>query len=263
MSLYREISEVQERGESLVLCTIIKSKGSTPRRMGSKMLVFEDGTISGSVGGGETERRVIEAAIKALANGKLNILEYKLDDPTKGDPGLCGGQLEVLVEPITPRPTILVVGAGHIGKAVVHLAHWLGFRVVLSDDREELCNPEAVPNGDKYISEPIERLPELVNITNQTYVVMTTRNSSLDVLGLPELLKSPAAYIGVIGSKRRWELTKQKLLEAGISKSELERVISPMGLELKGETPEEIALSIIAEIVMQVSGGDGKRMVER
>ncbi|MBW8011853.1 MAG: XdhC family protein [Chloroflexi bacterium] len=260
MSLFDELIELEARGESAALCTITKSRGSTPRHVGSKMLVYADGTISGSVGGGETERRVIEEAKKVLVNGKPSILEYKLDDPKKGDPGLCGGQLEVFVEPITPAPTILVVGAGHIGKAVVHLAYWLGFRVVLSDDRVELCNPEAAPGADVYDNDPVDKITENVRINPHTYIVMATRNSGLDIQSLPALFETPAAYIGVIGSKRRWQLTRDKLIEAGISEEKLNMVVSPMGLDLKAETPEEIALSIMAQIVMRRLGGDGKKM---
>ncbi len=260
MSIYRAIVELEERNEPGALCTIVSSKGSTPRRTTSKMLVYPDGSIAGTVGGGELENRVIREAREVILSGHPRLLEYSMTDPKRGDPGVCGGQLEIYVEPIHPKPVLVVLGAGHVGKAVVHLAKWLGFRVVVSDDRIEFCNPEATPGGDEYLAVPMEELPNHIKVTPWTYLVLTTRGSNVDVLGLPALLKTPAAYIGVIGSRRRWTVTRTQLLAAGISEAELARVRSPMGLELNAETPEEIAMSIMAEIIMLRQGGDGRVM---
>lgn len=260
MSVYRLISECLSRGDAAVLCTIVASRGSTPRRVGSKMLVFADGRIEGSVGGGEMESRVVAAALDALADGESRLVQYNLTDPGRGDPGVCGGTLEIFVEPIQPEPTIVVAGGGHVGKAVVHLAKWLGFRVVLTDDRPEFCTPEAVPGADEYFSGPLSRLPEQMAVTPFTFLVLTTRNVMIDVEGMPALFKTPASFIGVIGSRRRWATTREKLAALGVSEEQLARVISPMGLELNAETPEEIAVSIMAEVVMVMRGGDGGRM---
>jgi len=232
-----------------VLCTIVRSQGSTPRHAGSKMLVKSDGTIIGSVGGGELENRTITAALDIISNGKPGWLEYSLNDPAQGDPGLCGGQVEIYMEPIIPKSTLVIVGAGHVGQAVAHLAQWLDFRIVVSDDRPEFCNPETVPNAEEYFPIPLEELSEKMKITPWTYVVMTTRSVDVDVPGLPGLLDSPAAYIGVIGSRRRWETTRKQLISAGEDPEKIERVRSPMGIKIHAETPEEIAVSIMAEII--------------
>jgi len=232
-----------------VLCTIVRSQGSTPRHAGSKMLVKSDGTIIGSVGGGELENRTITAALDIISNGKPGWLEYSLNDPAQGDPGLCGGQVEIFMEPIIPKSTLVIVGAGHVGQAVAHLAQWLDFRIVVSDDRPEFCNPETVPNAEEYFPVPLEELSEKMKITPWTYVVMTTRSVDVDVPGLPGLLDSPAAYIGVIGSRRRWETTRKQLISAGEDPEKIERVRSPMGIKINAETPEEIAVSIMAEII--------------
>ena len=117
------------------LCTVIGSHGSTPRHTGSKMLVYADGSIFGTVGGGELENRVIQEAVQAIADGLPRRVSYSMVDPQRGDPGICGGQVEVYVEPILPKPLLVVIGAGHVGKAVLHLAHWLGFLTAVSDDR--------------------------------------------------------------------------------------------------------------------------------
>ncbi len=260
MSIYHALAELEASGGSGALCSIIRSEGSTPRHVGSKMLVYADGKIIGTVGGGELEDRVIAVARQAIEDGKPQLVHYEMADPGKGDPGVCGGQLEVFVEPIKPRPTLIVVGAGHVGKAVTRLGSWLGFRVLVSDDRLEFCSPEVVPDADAYYPVPMADLPSQVQINSQTYLVLCTRNVDVDVQGLPAILETPAAYIGVIGSRRRWATTRKQLGAAGISGDKLDRVISPMGLELNAETPEEIAVSILAEIVMIRRGGDGSRM---
>lgn len=263
MNIYEAILDLQRSGYSGALCTILESHGSVPRHAGSKMLVREDGTLVGSVGGGEIENRVIQEAHSAIQDGKPRKLNYKMVDPNAGDPGICGGQAEVYVEPIFPKPQVVVVGAGHVGKAVVHLAKWLGFKVVLSDDRVEFCNPVTVPEADEYLVCEMAEIPQKIHINRQTYFILTTRGVPVDTEGLPPLLETPASYIGVIGSKRRWITTRKNLLENGISESNINKVVSPIGLELKAETPEEIAVSIFAEVIMTMNGASGKQMTMR
>ncbi len=260
VSVYQALSTLEEKGGAGVLCIIVESHGSTPRGTGSKMLVYPDGSFVGTVGGGELESRVISEALEALSEGKARKINYSMTDPQSGDPGVCGGQLEVFVEPIVPSPLLVVIGGGHVGKAVAHLAKWLGFRVAVSDDREEFCTPEAVPDADEFYPVQMADLPEHLDITPWTYLVLTTRGAPIDAAGLPSILKHDAAYIGVIGSRRRWATTVKMLEEAGVSEEEIARVHSPTGLELNAETPEEIAVSIMAEIIMLRAGGDGKQM---
>jgi xanthine dehydrogenase accessory factor len=260
MSFYQALAELEAQNRAGVLCMVVRSQGSTPRRAGSKMLVYADGTIVGTVGGGELENRVIAEALQALSDGSPRILEYNMTDPQRGDPGVCGGQVEVYLEPIQPQPTLVVIGAGHVGKALAYLAHWLGYYVVVNDDRSEFCNPEITPGGDLYLPVAMAELPQRLEINRWTYLVLTTRGVNVDIAGLPELLETPAAYIGVIGSRRRWAITRKTLAEAGVSEQLLERVRSPIGLELNAETPEEIAVSIMAEIIMLRQGGDGAVM---
>jgi xanthine dehydrogenase accessory factor len=256
LEIYRALAELENTGESAALCIIVHTQGSTPRHVGSKMLVYPDGRVLGTIGGGELESRVIQEAFSALQEGKPRRLQYRMADPEQGDPGVCGGQLEVYVEPISPRPTLLVVGVGHVGQAVAHLGHWLGFRVVVSDDRPEFCNPEVVPEAEEFHPVPLKELPKHFRITPQTYLVLTTRGVTIDVPGLPALLETPAAYIGVIGSRRRWETTRRELQAAGVPEEKLERVVSPIGLDIAAETPEEIAVSILAQIILFRRGGE-------
>lgn len=257
---YADLAELERIGESAAVCTIIRERGSVPRHVGSKMVVKADGSLHGTIGGGEMEQRVRREALEALHEGKSRIVTYTLSNPAAGDPGVCGGEVEVYIEPLRPPATLLVIGGGHVGRALVHLGKWLGFRVALSDDRAEFCTPQAAPGADEYLPGPMTELPSKFNFTANTYIVLPTRGVPLDVAGLPHLLAQPHAYLGVIGSQRRW-LTAVKQLEAqGFSREQLAQVHAPMGLELNAETPEEIAVSILAEIIMLRRAGTGVPM---
>ena len=260
MTVFRALAELEDHGGGGVLCTIISSTGSTPRHVGSKMLVYPDGRFTGTVGGGEMESRVIREAVEAYHEGKPRSLSYSLIDPKQGDPGICGGTVEVFIEPLLGKPVLLIVGGGHVGKAVAHLGKWLGFRVAISDDRPEFCNKEANPDAEEFYPVALKDLPSSLSITPNTYIVLTTRGMPIDVPGLPALLATPAAYIGVIGSKRRWLSTRSALIEMGVPNEQLDKIYSPIGIELMAETPEEIAVSILAEILMLRNGASGEQM---
>jgi len=257
--LYQEIADLIRTQGRAALCVIVEARGSTPRAAGAKMLVYPDGKISGTIGGGEMEHRVIQAALEAMTDGEPKLVSYAMTDPQRGDPGVCGGQLEVYVEPILPQPTVIVVGAGHVGRELARLASWLNYVVVISDDRPEMLTDDLAEFA-KMHSGPMEQLGEFTKIHSQTYLVLTTRNVEIDAAGLPTLIDSEAAYIGVIGSRRRWQITKEKLLEQGVDADKMSRVYSPVGLELNAETPEEIAISILAQIIQHRRGGHGRGM---
>ncbi|MCK4488922.1 MAG: XdhC family protein [Anaerolineales bacterium] len=257
------LAEIARRGTTGALCTIIKTKGSTPRKEGSKMLVYPDGKIVGSIGGGEIEGRVIQEAIDSLQSGESKILSYALVNSEKDDLGICGGTLEIFVDPLKQPEDIVVVGGGHVGRAVIHLAKWMGFRVTLSDDRKEFCSPEFVPDADDYIHCKLKDLPANYVFSDQTAVILATRNNKVDITGLPEILAEPSAYIGVISSQRRWKLTKEQLISSGVNKDKLRRIHAPIGLDIQAETPEEIAMSIMAEILQVKRGGTGVSLSTR
>ena len=249
MTVLERVNESVKNGEPVVLCTIVDTKGAVPRHTGTKMVVFGDGSFEGTVGGGEVENLVLIEALGSLKDAKTRLLSYDLINVERGDPGVCGGTVTVFVEPYLRKPTIVVVGAGHVGKSVVFLAKWLGFRVVLSDDRQDLCTEESVPGADQYLPVEISKIPAHMDIDHQTYFVLVTRSVDVDVAGLPFLLDTDAAYIGLIGSTRRWSHTQEKLTAAGISGEMLARIKSPIGLDIHAETPDEIAVSIMAEII--------------
>jgi len=259
-SVFSRLADLQAAGQPAALCTVTHTSGSVPRQAGAKMLVFPDGSTEETIGGGEMEARVVAEALAALADGRPRTLQYSLTDPNRGDPGLCGGTVEVFVEPILPQATLLIIGAGHVGRALAQVAQFLGYRVLLSDDRPELCNADNVPDADVFYPVPMAQLPNQLTINPHTYIALTTRNAEIDIKGLPALLDSPAAYIGVIGSRRRWETAAAELEAKGVARQKLDRVTSPMGLEINAETPEEIAVSILSEIVRRRRGGSGEPM---
>ncbi len=243
------LADAIDAGRPVVLATVIRTSRSVPRRAGSKMLAWADGTQLGTIGGGEMESRVRVEAADALVDGRSRVLDYDLIDPAGGDPGLCGGTVTIHLEPFMSRPTVLVVGCGHVGRAVIDLAHWLGFRVVAVDDRAELAKPSVVPNADVVVSGSIADALSEWPADNQTHAVMVTRSVALDVETVPYLLATPVRTIGVMGSRRRWRITSAKLREAGVDDDALKRVIAPIGVEIGAETPEEIALSIMGQII--------------
>jgi xanthine dehydrogenase accessory factor len=258
--VYRAIMEAQNSGQPAALATVIRTQGSMPRHAGSKMLVRADGSLVGTVGGGAIEARVIQAANAVMTSGESKIETYTLNDLKNGDPGICGGTADIFIEPLFTQPTLLVIGCGHVGKALAELGKWLGYRVIVSDDRADFCNPQHIPAMDGYVVAPPAQLRQHVALNNRTYVAAVTRGLPVDVELFPPLLDAAVPYIGLIGSRRRWALTIRALEERGISREQVARIHAPIGLELQAETPQEIALSIMAEITMLRRDGTGEPM---
>ena len=261
VSLLRQVADAVDGGLAVASATVVDTSRSVPRRAGAKMLVFRDGAISGTVGGGEMEARVVAEAVAALADGRCRLLSYRLVDPVRGDPGVCGGDVRIFVEPHMPEPTVIVIGYGHVGRAVAQLARWLGFRVVASDDRagmdgdptgeedpESLSGrPESGP--DELVIGSVEDLLAGRALDTDVSVVLVTRNVDVDAAALPALLATGAGYVGVMGSERRWATTRARLEADSVDPGALDRVHAPIGIEVGAETPEEIALSIMAEVI--------------
>ena len=255
MSLLRQLAQAVEAGVAVASATVVDTSRSVPRRAGAKMLVYRDGSIDGTVGGGEMESRVVAEAVAALGDGRCRLLSYRLLDPRRGDPGVCGGDVQIFVEPHMPEPTVVVMGYGHVGRAVAHLARWLGLRVVAVDDRPEITEPgqgESAPN--EFMVGTVDDLLARHTVDADAAVVLVTRNVDVDCAALPALLATDAGYVGVMGSARRWETTRARLEAEGVDAAALDRVHAPIGIEVGAETPEEIALSIMAEVIAHRRG---------
>ena len=249
--LLDELSDAVVAGRPVVLATIVSTKRSVPRHAGTKMLVYDGAEQSGTIGGGELEARVVEDALDVLRTGKTRLETYALVDPERGDPGVCGGEMTVYLEPYMPPHTVFVIGTGHVGAAVVDLAHWLGFRTIANDDRAERVKEDIVPNADERIVGSVTEALAAAPVSEDTSIVVVSRSVDLDVDAIPQLLETPARYIGVMGSTRRWNTTKRQLVENGIDEAALERIHVPIGIELRAETVEEIAVSILSEIIRE------------
>jgi xanthine dehydrogenase accessory factor len=245
-TLLHRVVDAMEDGEAVVVATVVDTLRTAPCRAGTKMLVYPDGRVAGSIGGGPVEARVIAEAGEALAEGHGRLLHYDLREL-----GMCGGEMTVYLEPQVPPEDVLVIGCGHVGRAVVELAHWLGFRVTALDDRPELVTEELLPDADALVAGPLAETLAALPPTAVTHVVLATRATEVDLEVLPFLLAGSARSIGVLGSRTRWQETRAALLELGVAEDDLTRVRTPIGLDLPAETPREIALAIVGELITQ------------
>lgn len=250
-AISQAIIDVLQNNKRAALTTVVKTRGTTPRNVGAKMIVYPDGAIVGSIGGGETERHVIAAAQQAMTDGQPCYLDLKLADHGHGDSTTCDDAMEIFVEPLLTAPTLVIVGAGHVGAAVAQLAKTLGFRIVVIDDRPDLITAENFPHADERIVGDIVAKAREIDITPQTYIVLATRAHALDTALLGAIITQPAAYIGMLGSAKRASAALDALRKQGISDNALARLHSPIGIEIGAETPQEIAVSIIAEIIRE------------
>ncbi len=249
--ILRELAAAIEQHRPVALATVISTRRSVPRHAGTKMLVYGDGTTTGTVGGGEMEAKVVTAARETIETGRPRVVEHRLVDPKAGDPGVCGGEATFYLEPFMPPTTVYVIGCGHVGAAVVDLAHWLGYRTVAIDDRPELVTAEALPNADVRFGGDISEALAAHPVPEDAAIVVVTRSPELDARILPDLLATNARYVGVMGSQKRWAQTRNEILSRGVSEEAADRVHVPIGIELHAETLEEIAVSIMSEIIRE------------
>lgn len=249
MTVLDQLVEAERDGKAVALCIVIETKGAVPRHAGSKMLVYGDGRSVGSVGGGELEMRTISAALDSLKDGKTRLIEHSLAAESPTSIGVCGGDVKVYIEPQVTKPILLILGAGHVGQAVAKLAQHLDFRVIVSDDRVELSTSEVIPGKVEFLPMLMSEIPSHLPIDERVYIVGTTRGSDVDIEGLPNILQGNPAYVGLIGSKNRWNYTRKALIERNVDPEKIALIKSPIGLNIKAETPGEIAVSILAEVI--------------
>lgn len=249
MDFVDRLHEAKRDGKAVALCIVIETKGAVPRHAGSKMLVYSNGRTEGSVGGGELEGKTVQAALGSLKDGRSRIVEHSLAPESPTSVGVCGGEVKVYIEPQVTQPILLILGAGHVGQAVAKFGQLLDFRVIVSDDRTELCKPDVIPGRVEFLPMPMAEIPQHLEINERVYIVGVTRGSSVDVEGLAPILEGTPAYIGLLGSKNRWAATQRGLREQGVSEENLAKVKSPIGVWIKAETPDEIAISILAEVI--------------
>src|SRR5438876_7681459 len=249
-SIYNEIQTALKRGERIAIATVIKTAGAAPCGVGSKMLVRTDGTTSGSFAGPKTDGRVAQEALQAIRDGQSHLKHIHLDADQGEAVGSCGATLEVFFEVLRPEPRLIIAGAGYVAQALSRLAAQLDFRIVVVDDRRDLADPHSFDDKVQLTFGDIPQTIRELQPDESSWIVIVTRGHHLDKDALKAALVSSAAYIGMIGSPSKVKRIFKDLLKEGFSRERLEQVHAPIGLDLGAETPDEIALSIAAEMVM-------------
>jgi xanthine dehydrogenase accessory factor len=252
---HARIAELALQGAPFVLATITAVAGSSPRGVGAKMLVLADGSIVETIGGGVLEKQVIADAVSCLAEGVSRSERYELRADGEAALGsLCGGEVTVFFEVHAPARVLLIIGAGHVGQKLSSLGKLLDFRVVVLDPRRDMVTPERFPAADQLVHGDPARTSDLVPIGVTTHIVIVTHGHLHDKDALRSVIGSPAASIGMIGSVGKVRAIHARLVEEGVAVERLERVHSPIGLDIGAETPAELALCIMAEIVADSCG---------
>lgn len=250
MDVFEELVRLRRLGQKCALATIVQTNGSIPSYLSAKLLVREDGSLAGTIGGGCVEAEVWNAAREAMQDGKSRRLSFSLGEEAAYDNGLiCGGQLEVFIEPVEPQPRAVIFGAGHISKSLAAVASLCGFHTTVVDDRESFANRERFPAADEVLAGPYEEIVPRLEIRSNAYVIIVTRGHRDDMRVLRLLADSPARYVAMIGSKRKVIAVLKELEKEGIPASRFARLHAPMGLEIGAVTPEEIAVSVAAEMI--------------
>jgi xanthine dehydrogenase accessory factor len=248
--VFEALTQALDRGEDAALVTIVSAQGSTPQRVGAKMLVFADGRTVGTIGGGCYESDAFWKAKESLQSRKPQLVKYDLTDDFAQESGLiCGGNMQVYIEPLESTPHLHVIGAGHVGYHLAKLAHTIGFKVHVLDDRDKFANRERFPEA---ADVTVDSIPDWLHhavIPSNAYVVVVTRGHTHDLDALRSLAARDLRYLGLIGSKAKVKRIYDALLAEGMPPECLRRVHAPVGLDIGAVSPEEIAVSILAELI--------------
>src|ERR1700691_3474933 len=258
MDIYEQIVQLRREGRRGAVATITNSRGSIPSFQCAKMLVRDDGSIAGTIGGGCVEAEVWQAAREVIAQEKPRSLSFDLNQDPKYDTGLvCGGTLEIFIEPILPSSLLYIFGAGHVALELFKAARNAGFECIVTDDREAYANAERFPGALQIIAKDYDKAFADLVPSESTYIVIATRGHRDDMRILRWAVQTPARYIGMVGSKRKVITIFKELQQEGLSEQLFDRVHAPIGLDIGAITPKEIAISITAELVAS------RRKVER
>jgi len=250
MDIFEEIAKVKREGKRAALATIVSAHGSIPSVVAAKMLVLEDGSILGTVGGGCVESDVRKGAMEVMRDEKPKTFDFNLSQLPDDDTGLvCGGSLKVFIEPVIPVPRLYIFGGGHIGYNVQKVASLAGFETVVADDRDLYANRERFPDANEIHAGDLDEIMAEMTPGDNSYIVIVTRGHRHDLRVLRWALDTPAQYIGMIGSRRKVLAVYEQLEAQGASPESFKRVFAPIGLNIGAATPEEIAISIVAELI--------------
>ncbi len=245
MDIFEEIVAARKSNQPVVLATVIQSLGSAPREEGARMLVRPDGSIAGTIGGGAVEQKIIEEALQLMKGGASKLITYELKDIGMQ----CGGGMSVFIEPLVPAPQLLIFGAGHIGACLAQIGKMLEFSVTVVDNRPEFANADRLPWADTIIAEEYAAAIERLVFNARTYVVILTHKHAHDYEVLEKCLNKTWCYLGMIGSRAKVAKVFDQLRAKGVADEIIAKIHSPVGIKIGANTPAEIAISILAEII--------------
>lgn len=250
MDIYEEIVQLRQQGRRGAIATIVNVRGSVPSFETAKMLIRDDGSIVGTVGGGCVEAEVWRAAREVMESEKPRTLTFNLNEDPRYDTGLvCGGTLDVFVEPVLPPALLYIFGAGHVAISLYRTAKNAGFDVVVVDDRDLYANRDRFPEAKEVLAEDFDQAMAKLQPTETAYIVIATRGHKDDMRVLRWAVQTRAKYVGMIGSKRKAITISRELIKEGMREHLFARVHSPVGLDIGAITPEEIAVAITAELI--------------
>lgn len=251
LELYEEMVRLTRKGEPFATATVVASEGSSPRKAGAKMLVRSDGSFIGTVGGGRVEKESVAAALAAVADETPRMLDYVL---TAENGFACGGSMSIFIEPQGCRPLLVIFGAGHVGRAVSSLANGCGFRVVVVDDRPVCADAALLPGAEQVMCLPLEEAFARLVLGPEDHVIIATPGHHSDFAAVEGCLATGAGFIGLLGSRRKRETLMKKLADAGFDAGQQARIVTPVGLDISAQTPEEIAVSIVGQLIARRRG---------
>jgi xanthine dehydrogenase accessory factor len=249
--------QAEQSGEPAALVTVISTEGSTPQKAGAKMVVYPDGRIVGTIGGGCVEAEMTWRARSVIETRRPQVASYDLTPEQAGEDGLiCGGRMEVFLEPLLGTPTLCLFGAGHVAQPLARMARSAGFRVEVADDRVKFANPDRFPEADRILVEDYPEAARQMTLGPNTYAVVVTRGHKGDADALQAVLGRGLRFVGLLASRPKLVHIVAELEERGVPGAELGRIHSPLGLEIGATTPEEIAVSVLAEMIAVRRGVD-------
>jgi len=248
-SFFEKIVELKKSGELFALAITVKAEGSTPRKVGAKMIILRDGKTAVTLGGGDLEKKVIEEAINGIKQGQPRVASFTLDIEKGKLDMMCGGKLDIYIEPILPDEKLVIFGAGHITRSLAPLMKLAGFQVSVVEDSPDLLQKDKFPETEDLILTDMEQFAGDLPPDPNTYIVILSRGFSKDEAILCRLIQKDFKYIGMIGSMRKITAMRENLQKQGIPREAFNELQAPIGLDIGAETPEEIAISIAAEII--------------
>jgi xanthine dehydrogenase accessory factor len=244
-------------GEAAALVTVVATEGSTPQKAGAKMVVYADGRLAGTIGGGCVEAEMVVRARRVIETRQVQLTSYDLTPDQAGEDGLvCGGRMQVFIEPLEGTPTLCLFGAGHVSQALARLARAAGFRVEVTDDRTRFANPGRFPDADRILVAEVAAAAPQLTLGAHTFAVVMTRGHGGDIEALASVLGRGLRFVGLLGSPAKLVHVAAALEERGVPREEIARIHCPLGVAIGAQTPDEIAVSIMAELIAVRRGAE-------